>query len=372
MINILFFIENLSGGGAEKVLCNLVNAMDPERFDITVQTLWPSDPSQYLKPGIRYRCCYHAENRLNQYCSRIEAASGLTYPLHIKDDYDIEVAYLEFGSTKILSRSTNKHAKKIAWVHSDLQRKLDNAPKTLKKAKKQYAAYDKIVCVSQTAKDSFVELFGREKDTTVLYNTLNDSEIRRLALLSSQQLPKRRRLTLLAAGRLAPEKQYDMLLRIHKRLLEEGLLHDLWIIGEGNEREKLASFIQENGLNDSTRLFGFQTNPYPFMLAADLLVCSSRYEGLSTFVAEGLILGKPIVTTECSGMRELLGDSEYGYITQNSEQALLDGLKLLLQDSELRQQYETCAGIRGQALSARQITRVTEQFFQNILKDKML
>ena len=58
MIKILFFIENLSGGGAEKVLCNLVNAMDQSKFDITVQTLWKADAEKHLKSGIRYRYCY--------------------------------------------------------------------------------------------------------------------------------------------------------------------------------------------------------------------------------------------------------------------------------------------------------------------------
>ena len=111
-VKILFFIEELSGGGAEKVLCNLVNHMDQSKFDITVQTLWKADAKQFLHPGIHYRYCYARKNRLNEYCSRLAAAAGLTYPLHIKDSYDLEIAYLEFGSTKVLSRSSNKKAKK--------------------------------------------------------------------------------------------------------------------------------------------------------------------------------------------------------------------------------------------------------------------
>ena len=95
MIHILFFIESLSGGGAEKVLCNLVNAMDQTRFAITVQTLYPENAKKYLAPGIRYKYCYPAKSRVSSVRMRIEAAAGLTYPLHIKDDYDIEAAYLE-------------------------------------------------------------------------------------------------------------------------------------------------------------------------------------------------------------------------------------------------------------------------------------
>ena len=111
MIKILFFIEELRGGGAEKVLCNLVNAMDQSKFEITVQTLWKADAEKYLRPGIRYRYCYDTRSKVNSWRSRGEIALGLCYRLHIKDDYDIEIAYLECGATKIMAASTNSRAK---------------------------------------------------------------------------------------------------------------------------------------------------------------------------------------------------------------------------------------------------------------------
>ncbi len=160
MIKILFFIENLSGGGAEKVLCNLVNEMDQSKFDITVQTLWKADAERYLKPGIRYRYCYENQSRFNNYRSRLEAATGLTYPLHIKGDYDIEVAYLECGATKIMASSTNRRAKKVAWVHCDLALKMSSPEEFAKKAAPWYAKFNQVVCVSQNVKDSFDRMFG--------------------------------------------------------------------------------------------------------------------------------------------------------------------------------------------------------------------
>ena len=160
MIRVLFFIENLSGGGAEKVLCNLVNEMDQSRFGITVQTLWKANAQQYLKPGIRYRYCYGHKTRFNVLRSRVEAAAGLLYRLHIKDSYDIEVAYLEFGSTKIMARSTNRRAVKLAWIHCDLMKKLPDPTAFAEKARGWYQAFNRVVCVSQTVRDSFISLFG--------------------------------------------------------------------------------------------------------------------------------------------------------------------------------------------------------------------
>ena len=124
MIKILFFIETLRSGGAEKVMIDLVNHMDQAKFDITVQTVWPCDAKKYLAPGIRYKSMYSAENKANHLRYRAEAESGLAYRLHIKDDYDIECAYIEMGPTKVLSASTNKKAKKLARVHCFCIRKM--------------------------------------------------------------------------------------------------------------------------------------------------------------------------------------------------------------------------------------------------------
>lgn len=365
-VKILFFIEELRAGGAEKVLCNLVNEMDQSRFDITVQTLWKADAERYMKPGIRYRYCYADKSRLNSVRSRLEAAAGLTYSMHIKDDYDIEVAYLECGATKIMAASTNRRAKKAAWVHCDLAHKTTDLDSFVRKASTWYKKFDRVVCVSETARDSFARLFGLPDKTQVLYNTVDDATIRSRA---NEGLPGRiqkRRMTVVSVGRLSEEKRFDRLISAHKKLLLSGLEHDFWILGEGSERGRLEQMITQNGLSDSVKLLGFCDNPYPYMAEADLLVCSSRYEGFSTFVTEGLILGKPIVTTDCSGMHELLSDSEYGLIVENSEEALLSGMRRMLSEPELRQSYANKAAIRGRSFSARQLTEKTEQFFLSL------
>ena len=368
-VKILFFIEELQAGGAEKVLCNLVNEMDQSKFDVTVQTLWKADAEQYLKPCVRYRYCYSKKNRINNERYRLEAAAGLAYPLHIKDDYDIEVAYLECGATKIMAASTNKTAKKIAWVHCDLALKMSDPKAFAKKAAKWYAKYDRVVCVSQTALDSFRFLFGMDRKALVLYNTVDDAAIRGKALMQIPRRVSKRRMTVVSVGRLSEEKCFDRLLHVHRQLLDSGAAHDLWILGDGPERNNLSQMIVDLHLEDSAKLVGYCENPYPYMADADLLVCSSRYEGFSTFVTEGLILGKPIVTTRCSGMEELLGDSEYGLITENSEDALLEGMRTMLGDAGLRERYAARAAVRGRDFSARQLTEKTERFFLNMLED---
>ena len=371
MRKVLFFIETLGGGGAEKVLCDLVNHMDQSRFDITVQTLWPSDGRKKLAKGIRYRSVYDSDNRLNRCLMRLESALGLTYRLHMKDDYDIEVAYLECGSTKILASSSNTRAVRIAWVHCDLAVKMaDVLEGFVKKAAPQYRKYDKVVCVSEDTRRSYIDLFGDMPPASVLHNTVDDLAIRERA---EQPLPgdtAKRRTTVVTLGRLTDQKGYDRLLEVHRRLTQEGLEYDLWILGEGEDRAKLEAFVEENQLGDSVRFFGFRSNPYPFIKAADLLVCSSRYEGFSTFVTEGLILGKTIVTTDCTGMQELLGNSEFGLITENSTEGLYAGLKQCLSDPRMRSDYARKARERGKTFSADELTRQTESFLEKACSER--
>lgn len=367
MIKILFFIETLEGGGAEKVLRDLVNHMDQERFDITVHTVWPCDAKQYLNDGIRYRSVYSSCNRFNRLCYRVEAALGLTYFLHIRDNYDIECAYLECGTTKIMASSTNRKAKKLAWVHCDLRKAMGNPTGFAEQTKRYYEKYDRVVCVSQNVRESFSSLFGDEIPADVVYNTVDDAAIREKA---AQPLPDGIIMpehTVVSLGRLTDAKNYTRLLTVHKRLLAEGIRHKLWILGEGSEREALQTYIDENGLERSAELVGFRSNPYPYLRGAELLVCSSDFEGLSTFVTEGLILGKAIVTTDCGGMHELLGASEFGLITELSEDGLYEGMKHLLTNKAAREHYAAMAARRGADFSASALAAKTEDFLMRLL-----
>lgn len=367
MIKILFFIETLSGGGAEKVLQNLVNNMDNEKFDITVQTVWKENPEKYLNKNIRYKYIYPCYSTLNNYRYRLSVLLKTIYPLHIKDDYDIEVAYLECGATKVISTSTNKNAKKIAWVHCDLSKKMSNIDEFKVKSIAWYKNFHKIVCVSRDVEASFKSIYGNEFDTEVIYNVIDDYSIREKAKESIEDFSFDEKIpTIVSVGRLSTQKRFDRLIEAHKILLNEGFLNKLLIIGEGNERKNLEQLIKDSDVQKTVTLAGFKGNPYPYIKNADLLVCSSDYEGFSSFVAEGLILGKAIATTNCTGMEELLENSQYGIITKCNAQALADGIKRLLSDNSLKEKYESNTSERGKGFSIEEAITKTEHFFTHI------
>ena len=368
MVKVLFLIEHMKMGGAENVLCNLVNTLDPEKFDITVQTIWPNENTEQFRPGVRLRSCYRRHSKWTDWLMRIEAQLKLTYPLRIRDDYDIECAFLEFAPTKLLSASTNRKAKKVAWVHCDLQKVARDSGADLSRGAAWYRRFDKVVCVADTVRKSFDEVYGDREKSLVLHNVIDDVKIRERAALALPEHTPMRRKTVVTVGRLESPKNYAGLLRVHNRLIHEGYEYDLWILGKGSLRRQLEEYIRDEALEDSVKLLGYVENPYPYLREAGFLVCSSKYEGFSTFITEGLILGKAIVTTDCSGMKEQLGESEYGLITPNDEEALYQGMKKMLDDDALRQHYEEKALQRGKLFSAQYLARETEAFLLGLVK----
>ncbi len=367
MIKILFFIPRLSEGGAEKVLRNLVNNMDQSKFDVTVQTVDDCNHKKYLADGIHYksinRCKTKFGKKLMNYWYRFCTEFKLTYPLYIKDDYDIEVAYLECGATKVMAASTNKNALKLAWVHCDLQKK----GITDDRYGRYYSEFDKVVCVSQDVKKSFDKLFGEYAESVVLYNVIDEDEILKKASDTVEWNCKPEQKRLLAVGRLSQEKNYTYLIETCGKLRYRFYLN---ILGDGPEKENLERKIKKLNLQRFVELKGFTDNPYPWINSADIILCSSVYEGLSTIVLESLILGKPVVSTPCGGMKELLGDSEYGLIADNSDNGLYKAIIKMFDSPELEQKFADAARNRGYDFYKEKIISETEGFFVNELNRK--
>lgn len=368
MIKILFFIPGLSEGGAEKVLCNLVNNMDQKQFDITVQTINKFDYTKYLKEGIHYKSIININSsigkKLFNYWYRLCAQLKLAYKFFIKDNYDIEVAYLECGATKVISQSNNKNAVKLAWVHCDLSKK-EGMNTNINKIKKQYQKFDKVICVSKDVQKGFHKLYGNEIKTEVVYNIIDDEEILDKSNMPINFEKNENEIQLLAIGRLTLQKNFSYLIDSCAQLHKDKYVFHLNILGEGPERTNLEKQIIELNLEDIVTLRGFTDNPYPWIKESDLIVCSSKYEGISTVVQESFIIGKPIITTPCTGMKELLGDSKYGFIVENSKEGLYLGLKRLLDNQELLRKYTELSKARSIEFSKKKVIKETEELFMN-------
>ena len=358
---ILFFIESLAGGGAEKVLVTLLKHLDPYHFDITlccvtrVGKYLDDVPSfidfRYLLPDPKSLMGLSLFFYKVKYKLIFNLPPKWTYRLFIPKGNDVEIAFLEGSATKILSGSTNHYARKIAWVHNDM--KVDHWTVTLYRDKMEeeniYNAFDLIATVSDSSRRVFLqELPNVQTPVRVIYNPIDRNEI--ISLASSEiVLPARKEasIRLISIGRLVPQKAFDRLLRVFKGLKDKGFNLKLWILGEGQQRMMLQDYINVNDLAGDVVLWGFQSNPYPFLAQSDLFVCSSLTEGFSTAATEAVILGVPFVSTACSGMSELLGEDDCGLIVENDEDALSRGLERVLKDPALLEKMKIAAKKRS-------------------------
>ena len=138
--------------------------------------------------------------------------------------------------------------------------------------------------------------------------------------------------TIISVGRLAEQKSFIRLLEAVNELHKSYKNIQLLILGEGPDRRQLENYINLNNMKPYVKLYGFIENPYPLMKKSNLFVCSSITEGFSTVVCEAILLGLPVVTTDCSGMHDILGDSKYGLIVENSTNGLINGINHILED----------------------------------------
>lgn len=360
MVRVLFLLHGLPCGGTESALYNLLSAIDEKIFDVTVYVYYAGgDFYNAFKEmcetkGFRLKKMFHEvkpggsflQKLRNYYYFYIVEPQKFKHPRRfykaaLDGEYDIEVAFTFFGTPIIIGASPNPESKKVAWIHGDMSANswCMMYYKDKEEQAKNYLQFDQIVCVSESVKNAFVKELGDNPALMVLHNPVNTKKIREMARENPEEMRFRADdRTLCAVGRLSHEKGFDRLIRIHKQLIDEGVLHKLMIVGDGEDRPKLESLINELQVHNTVCLVGYDSNPYRYMAASRCLVCSSYTEGLPIVAQEALILGKPVVSSHPSVL-EIFEGKQCGIVSGMRDDELKDALKEILTDEAL---YQDC------------------------------
>lgn len=369
MKKILFMIPNLSGGGAELALVNLIKKIDTSKdIKITVLCLFNDGVHQdKLSQKVEYK--YIFKKYPKGIGKLIKYFPGkLLSRIFIRDKYDLVVSYLEGYTTKIVSGYA---APKINWVHRSFNN-IDEASEIYRNKKdllKTYSEYDMTVFVSETAEDSFKKLKILDSNKScVIYNSL---DIQLILDKSDEYLEDSwfdsDMTNIISIGRFVDQKAFDRLIRIIKRIVESGYENvRLTILGTGKYFSEYTKLVKELSMENYINLPGFKENPYKYVKNSDIYICSSLFEGFSTAVSKALILGKVVVTTDCSGMYELLGDNVCGIITENNEEELEKGLIKILSNNELYEQLTVNAQRKSLVLRKNDNHKKVMELFEKI------
>ena len=145
---------------------------------------------------------------------------------------------------------------------------------------------------------------------------------------------------LLSVGRFCEAKNYDNVPDICRRILESGQKVCWYLIGYGSDENIIREKIREAGVQDSVKILGKKSNPYPYMKACDVYVQPSRYEGNSVTVREAMILRRPVVITDYSTARSQVEDGVDGIIVPLENTGCAAGIASFLSDNGKRKKIE--------------------------------
>ena len=337
-IKVLFLLEAFDKGGIEQVTLDIVNNLDPNKYDITIQTFWYGGHCQSLvNKNIKVLPFFFKKYipgviRLIEYMS-----PKMLYKLFIRGNYDVEIAASDGGAAKVISGSTNQRSRKICWVHMDVINRGSqlNEFQKAETAKEIYDKFDLIVPVSESCKEKFIEKFGNDYTYSVKKNPLPDEKIRLKSLEKPVITFDKEKFNFVCIGRLEEQKGFDRLIESCRKVCKDTKKQfHVYIIGDGTLRDDLQKQIIQCDVKEHISLIGFQENPYAILKQADAFLLTSRDEAFPLVVGESLIVGIPVVATECCGVAEWLENGKYGMIVENSLEGIIRGMKTCLENQE--------------------------------------
>jgi glycosyltransferase involved in cell wall biosynthesis len=218
--------------------------------------------------------------------------------------------------------------------------------------RRSFPTADRIIAVSKGVRQDLIERFGLPpRRVEVVHNPIDLQRIRRASEDPTCTAAGEAGARVVAVGRLVRLKGFDVLIRAFAGLPER-LNPELLVIGDGEERPVLERLVASLGLTHRVRLLGAQSNPWKYMVRADLIALSSRTEAFPLVIGEALALARPVIATTCSdGIREYLENGRCGILVPPDDvDSLTRGMERILTDPVLRRRLSERGRRRVQAL----------------------
>lgn len=374
-IKVLITAMSLNVGGAEKSLVNLLNMIDLEKYDVDlmlfqkkgvflkqvpkgikilnvkeIEVLYQpfKDTLKNEKLSIKNiilalrRVVYSAYEKIKwKQFDQIRIHRWMDfYSKWIPNNemhYDVGVSFAG-GETAYYLVDKVSCDRKVYFFHSDYSKiDIDANLEEIYVNK-----VDQVITISEACKLSLQKLFPSNANKVVVLNNLTSSKL--VKNLSKEFSPveySNDEIKIVSVGRLHEIKGYDMAIEAASILKKYNLRFKWYVVGEGDERAKLEKMISRYDLKDNFLLLGLRENPYPYVLGADLLVQSSRFEGKSVVLDEAKILGVPIVVTNYNSVNDQVKQLETGVIVNMDACSIAQGVKKIIEDKGLYEKIKS-------------------------------
>jgi glycosyltransferase involved in cell wall biosynthesis len=299
---VLFIINSLAGGGAERVMCTLLRASQEELRDSQISLLLlDRDAAMYDVPrwiDVQQLDCRHSLVRSvwSAWRALSRARPDLTVSFLTRSNVANIIASTLLGIPAVISERVNTSSHLGAGAGAAVARLL---------VKATYPKARRIIAVSQGVADDLQASFGIRRDRMAVIANPIDVEAIRAQADSGAPIPVEGPYAV-TMGRLVPNKNFGMLIEAFAR---SGIAGKLLILGDGPERDALTRQIEMLGLGGRVVMPGFSANPFPTLARAAFYVSPSNAEGFPNSLLEAMSVGLPVISTNCpSGPSEVLAD----------------------------------------------------------------
>ena len=357
MKSLLFVIDSLGCGGAEKSLVSLLPLLNGEKYEIHLwilhrggvfESLLPDNviledsPSYSKFESIKlrvaflwYSLCYRVLKLMNikeHGAETLWKCVGKMYKVPNRK-YDVAIAYQQGFPTYLVATKIEAQ-KKLAWINADIFK----AGYNTRFNSQFYDRIDYIIPVSNDLETLLRKNYPQYSEKYhCVYDIINPQIIRKQAgedIAEKAEFDKE--VILVTIGRLARPKNHLLAVEAAKVLKDRGLDFRWFFVGEGGERQNIENKIKEYGLQEYVRLLGLRTNPYPYMARCLVYVQTSSFEGFGMTISEAKILGKPVVSTNFDVVYDQLEHEWNGLISQMDANSLADNIMRMVYDETLR------------------------------------
>ncbi|WP_339995948.1 glycosyltransferase [Priestia aryabhattai] len=369
MKKVLFVIDSLSSGGAEKSLVSLLSLLDHKKYSVDLLMFSPKGLYLPLLPKeinvlevpkfIKIQnnnITYLIKNKnFKELYLRFGASFSLRNPLtkkkmhsaqinwrwmskgieKLNKKYDIAIAYSQGTPTYFVVEKVDA-AKKICWVNTDYKK----APYNKAFDARYYNQYEHVIAVSDHNKEVFInEMSNAKEKTTVIYDIVSPKLIKSMSTNNGGFQDGFDGIRILTIGRLVDVKGYDMAIEACYKLKKQGYKFRWYVIGEGTLKSKLQNMVREFQLEDTFIFLGTFQNPYVFLKQCDIYVQPSRFEGYGLAIAEAKILQRPIVATNFTVIHNQIQNRKNGLIVNMNAEGICQGIKEVIEHKNLREYF---------------------------------
>jgi glycosyltransferase involved in cell wall biosynthesis len=368
---ICFVLPSLNGGGAERAAVQILNGLDPVRWDRSMYLFAREGP--YLAevdPAIPIHDA-GTPSRSGRWCALRRHV--------VEHRPDLVMAFLSYFSVLSAVRAANTRAMVVFNQQTPMSAFLTDADyqwrRTWHKAafsavtRFGYGAADLIIATSSGVADDLTRAFGVDPARMrVLANPVDLDRVRQSILepVDESLLPVGDAPLIVAAGRLAAAKNYPLMIEAFA-ILRQKMPARLCILGQGELEGEVRELIAARGLNASVSLAGFQANPWKYIAKADLFLLTSSYEGFGNVLIEAMACGVPVVATASAGTRDIVSHDVDGVLIEShTAAAVAAGLRRVLENRAEREAMSRQAAMSAERFSAPRVIALYDQVLQAV------